>query len=91
MDDAGLYMTRYIGKIKNYDVTNSTDMYNTLRISVNNLWNYSQTAKVLFINHNTVKYRLKQIGKIVGLDFAEQNDRLIIEISLKLYELLSKD
>ena len=42
------------------------------------------TAKALHIHRNTLDYRLRQIGKVTGLDLTNTDDRLLLYVALQL-------
>jgi sugar diacid utilization regulator len=85
-EDIKEYNTKYIKKIRDYDDANNTELYLTIRVYVENLWSYSQASKVLFIHLNTVKYRIRNVEKITGLDFSNPSARIIFEVALELEE-----
>ena len=42
------------------------------------------------IHYNTVVYRLQRIKEITGIDFEDYNDRLNLQIALKILELYER-
>ncbi|MGX6445821.1 PucR family transcriptional regulator [Neobacillus sp. K501] len=54
-------------KLMDYDQQNHTDYYQTLQTYLFNNQNLNQTAKLLFIHRNTMKYRLKKINELTGI------------------------
>ena len=42
------------------------------------------TAKSLHIHRNTLDYRLRQIGKVTGLDLTNTDDRILLYVALQL-------
>lgn len=55
-------------RLLQYDKDNHTAYYQTLSTYLLNNQNLNQTAGVLYIHRNTMKYRLNKINEIIGLD-----------------------
>ena len=73
-----------LGMLENYDVENGTDLLETLRVYVETGCNQSETAQKLYVHLNTLKYRLKRINEIAGVDFKDRDTLFHIELSFKL-------
>lgn len=54
-------------KLMDYDQQNHTDYYQTLLTYLFNNQNLNQTAELLFVHRNTMKYRLKKINEMTGI------------------------
>jgi PucR family transcriptional regulator, proline-responsive transcriptional activator len=54
-------------KLLEYDKQNHTDYYQTLQTYLFNNQNLNQTAELLFVHRNTMKYRLKKINELTGI------------------------
>ena len=72
------------GMLENYDVENGADLLETLRVYVETGCNQSETAQKLYVHLNTLKYRLKRINEIAGVDFKDRDTLFHIELSFKL-------
>jgi len=81
------YLKRYILPIVNYDQTNNTDLFKTLDTFIQLMCNYRETAKTLYVHHNTIRYRLKTIEKIIGLNLRQPEEIINIMLGLKIYRL----
>ncbi|MDO5410849.1 MAG: helix-turn-helix domain-containing protein [Lachnospiraceae bacterium] len=55
-------------KLLEYDKENVTDLYQTLKVYIENERNTVKTSKELFISRSTLFYRLQKIREITGLD-----------------------
>ena len=73
-----------LGMLENYDVENGADLLETLRVYVETGCNQSETAQKLYVHLNTLKYRLKRINEIAGVDFKDRDTLFHIELSFKL-------
>lgn len=97
-DDLGVYKLLYkIDKeekdrfLKNslipllkYDKAHNTELLKTLKAFFEENGNLTNVAKKIYIHYNTVHYRLKRIEKITGLSLDNPDDKLNLEIALKM-------
>lgn len=65
-----------LGKIQNEELTKTLETYYDCECSM------EETAKVMFTHKNTIKYRIKKIRDLTGLDVKKQED------SFKIYLML---
>ena len=47
-------------------------------------------SDALYTHYNTILYRINRINEITGMNLDDPNDRLNLEIALKIKELLVK-
>ncbi|AFS79881.1 purine catabolism regulatory protein PucR [Gottschalkia acidurici 9a] len=83
----------YDGTIKplvDYDEKKSTELVKTLQSYFDNNGNLKKMSDELFTHYNTVLYRVQRIMEITNMDLENPNDRLNLEISLKIKQLLGK-
>jgi len=67
-----------------YEKESNVDYCKTLSTYMQNNMNAIQTAKMLYIHRSTMLFRLNKIKEILKMDFNDPDDRLYLEISLKL-------
>ncbi|ATW27671.1 PucR family transcriptional regulator [Candidatus Formimonas warabiya] len=77
-----------VGKLKQYDDQNHSNMVHTLISYFKNDCNLNRTAKDLYIHKNSVIYRVKKIEEITGLKFSNPEDRFNLQLCLKLQYLI---
>jgi purine catabolism regulator len=83
------FADRYLKPLFEDSKSMNTPLYDTLKsYLIENSLNYSKTADDLYIHLNTVRYRIQQIEKILGLDLNEGADRFNLELAVRLHELL---
>ncbi|HZJ68600.1 MAG TPA: PucR family transcriptional regulator ligand-binding domain-containing protein [Candidatus Eisenbacteria bacterium] len=70
-----------------YDHKKNTELVNTLQQYFECEGNLAQVAENLFIHYNTVVYRLNRIKEIMDIDFDNYNDRLNLQLALKINEI----
>jgi len=83
------FCQEYIGKLKDYDAQNNTDLVGTLACYLQNDGNLRKTAQALFVHKNSVIYRIKKIEEITGLNLNETENRFALMMALKLIQLIS--
>lgn len=66
------------------DQESQTDLINTLEAYLSNNGRLKQTSDQLFIHINTLKYRIKQITELTGLDLDDFNLKCKLYIDLQL-------
>lgn len=75
-----------LGRLLDYDRRTNGTLLATLRALARNNYNLHQTAKSEYIGLSTLKYRLKRIQEVGGLDLKQPEVRLQVELALKLLE-----
>ncbi|HOL17473.1 MAG TPA: PucR family transcriptional regulator ligand-binding domain-containing protein [Bacillota bacterium] len=76
-----------IGPLLQYDHRSGGDLVKTLASYLKHL-NISAAATELFIHRHTLRYRLKQIEELTGLDFADTEQVFQLFLALKVYDYL---
>lgn len=76
-----------VGPLVQYDKEHGSNLIQTLDAYFDHHGNVSQTAEALYIHRNTLHYRLERIQELTGqnLDLADQ--RLALQLALKLWQL----
>lgn len=73
-----------LGILKKYDEESETQLLETLRTFVRNSCRQSETAEQMHIHLNTLKYRLRRITELTGIDFKDYDELLYIQLSLAM-------
>ncbi|WIV12566.1 PucR family transcriptional regulator [Proteiniborus sp. MB09-C3] len=73
-----------------YDEKKSTELVKTLGSYFENNGNLKKMSDSLFTHYNTVLYRIQRINEITKMSLENPNDRLNLEIALKIKQLLKK-
>lgn len=81
------YAVKIVGKLYQYDADNDGNLADTLEKYLENGCNAKQTGKLLFIHYNTMLYRLEKIQQILQMDMENADNRLQLQIALKLYAM----
>lgn len=80
-----------VGELIKYDKDHELELIHTLTTYFANNESLSQSAKTLFIHVNTLKYRLQRIKLLSGLDLHNSEDKLILQIGLKILKFTEND
>ncbi len=67
-------------RLLEYDRENHTDYCRTLKIYFASNQNITETMGRLYLHRSTVKYRLKKIQEISGIDYTDQDQQLYLEM-----------
>jgi len=79
-----------IKPLVDYDRKKSTELVKTLNAYFQHNGNLKKMSDSLFTHYNTILYRVQRINEITGMNLDNANDRLNLEIALKIKELLKK-
>jgi len=62
----------------------------TLECYINNAYNFTETAEELHVHANTVRYRINIVEKLCNISFKNADDRLNVEVTMKMLPFLNK-
>lgn len=79
-----------VRKLADYDRENKTQYLDTLDTLLGNNLNLSKTARELFIHYKTMLHRMDRICDIAEISLEDRQQRLDIELGVKLYMMLPK-
>ncbi len=79
------FMKRYLHPLREYDFKHETLLIDTLKVYFQCNGNMRRTAEALFTHYNTVVYRLDRVRSILGIDLEDADDRLQLQIAIKLH------
>ena len=74
-----------------YDKEKGTDLVETLKKYFQCEGNIKKVSDEMFAHYNTIVYRMQRIKEITKIDFEDYDDRLNVQISLKIAEMLRKE
>ncbi|MBZ2175149.1 PucR family transcriptional regulator ligand-binding domain-containing protein [Schnuerera sp. xch1] len=74
--------------LSDYDIKKSTELVKTLKAYFKYNGNLTRMSEHLFTHYNTILYRVNRIEEITGMKLDDENDRLNLEIALKISQLL---
>ncbi|MGM0445024.1 MAG: PucR family transcriptional regulator [Bacillota bacterium] len=83
-EEKNSFLENSIIPLLKYDKAHNTELLKTLKAFFKENGNLTNVAKKIYIHYNTVHYRLKRIEKITGLSLENPDDKLNLEIALKM-------
>lgn len=101
-DDLGIYKILYllpqgrelakfreewIAPLEAHDWKHQSSLIYTLFMYFDQHENVRKTAQKLYTHHNTVIYRLERVKELLNVDLQHADDRLQLQIALKLYAM----
>lgn len=105
-DDLGIYRLLYYENMKpelirfyketleplvEYDRAKDTELVKTLQAYFDNNGNLKRISKRLFTHYNTILYRVQRIEEICNINLQNAQERLNLEIALKIMYILEPD
>jgi DNA-binding PucR family transcriptional regulator len=86
-DPAGIeiFMKDQLGTLLDYDKRHHSDLLATLAQYFDSGCNIDQTAAVLSIHRNTLKYRLKRVRELLGQDLNDGSTRLDLHLATRVW------
>lgn len=87
--EASRVATAALDPLVEYDATKSGHLIKTLEIYLEELGNTSSASRRLFLNRHSLLYRIRKIEELTGRDLDRAEDRLILDLSLRLRRLAS--
>lgn len=83
-NEKNIFLENSIVPLIKYDKAHNTELLKTLKAYFAENGNLTNVAKKVYIHYNTVHYRLKRIENITGLSLEDPDDKLNLEIALKM-------
>lgn len=71
-----------------YDEKKSTELVKTLQCYFECNGNLTKMSETLYTHYNTILYRINRIQEITGANLNDSNDRLNLEIALKIRQMI---
>jgi DNA-binding PucR family transcriptional regulator len=68
-----------------YDDGHGTGYLDTLRAWLDNFGDVARAAAAVNVHPNTFRYRLRRLGELSGIDLANADERLALELQLRLW------
>ncbi len=82
------YALSMLSPLLAYDREHNTNLLWTLELFLENKCGYSETSKAAFLHINTLRYRLKRVEELTGLNLARNEDRFQAQLSIRLLKIL---
>jgi DNA-binding PucR family transcriptional regulator len=73
-----------VARLTEHDEQRHTAFVATLRAYLDSFGDVEATARSLAVHPNTVRYRLKQLQSVSGIDLEDSSERLVLMLELQL-------
>lgn len=77
-----------ISTLSDYDRDNNAELLSTLRCLCASNFNAIQTADQMYLHRNSLYKRIERMGEILDMDLEQPDSRIILQLAVKLYDLL---
>jgi sugar diacid utilization regulator len=85
------FSRRTLGKVMEHDEKRNGELIGTLRTYLENRSSVSLAARVLGVHVHTVQYRLRRLEELTGLSLRTAEERLTLELALRIFDLAGLD
>jgi len=82
------YCEEHLGELIRYDEEHETNLLKTLSAVIETDGNLKAAADKLFIHYNTLRYRLRKIKELSGIDFTSWKKVARVVLALQVYHIL---
>ncbi len=82
------YREKYLGELIRYDREHATELLKTLDVMIKTDGNMKNAAQELFIHYNTLRYRLRRIRELSGVEFSSWEMVARVAVALQAHQLL---
>lgn len=83
------FSNRYMGALAAYDRKHGGGLVQTLETYVRRNYCLNETAEELHLHPNSVKYRLRKIEELCGVDLRDSEDLMNLQVALRLHRLIA--
>lgn len=77
-----------LSSLLKYDTEKGTEFIETLSSYFRHSGNLKKVSEEMFTHYNTIIYRIQRIKEITGIDFEDYNEKLNLQIALKIHEFM---
>ncbi|HHW28164.1 MAG TPA: hypothetical protein GXX21_01205 [Syntrophomonadaceae bacterium] len=82
------YCEEHLGELIRYDEEHKTSLLKTLSVVIETDGNLKAAANKLFIHYNTLRYRLRKIKELSGIDFTSWKKVARVVLALQVYHII---
>jgi sugar diacid utilization regulator len=82
------YIKQWLGDLIDYDAGRHSTLVETLAEYLDHGGNYDLTAEALLIHRSTLRYRLRRIRELTGLDLTDVEIRLNLHVATRAWRIL---
>jgi sugar diacid utilization regulator len=85
------FVKKWIGALLDHDRDHGSELVRTLGVYLDSGGNYDRASGALIIHRSTLRYRLRRIRELSGLDLGDPDSRLNLHVALRVWAVLRDD
>lgn len=85
------FVKEHLGRLIEYDRAHRTNLVETLEAHIKTNCCLKETASRLFVHVNTLKYRLRRIQDILGINLSDPEELLNLSVAMKMKDICGPD
>jgi DNA-binding PucR family transcriptional regulator len=82
------FLRQWLGRLIDYDAARHTTLVRTLAEFLDRGGSYDDTAAALCIHRSTLRYRLRRIRELTGLQLTDVENRLSLHVATRAWRVL---
>ena len=79
-----LFYDETVGRIVKFDNEHKTEYFKTIETFMDKGCSIKHTAEVMYVHSNTIRYRLDKVRELIGIDFANETNRLNFMVGIMI-------
>jgi sugar diacid utilization regulator len=83
-----VFVRQWLGRLIDYDANRHANLVETLAEYLDCGGNYDLTAEALLIHRSTLRYRLRRIRELTGLEISDVDNRLNLHVATRAWRVL---
>ena len=83
------FVRNWLGPLIDYDVAHGSDLVATLSAYLEVGGNYDSTARALTVGRSTVRYRIRRIQELSGLDLSDPDTRFQLQLAARAWSTIN--
>lgn len=85
------YVEDTIGRILQYDALNDNNLTEVLQVYLRHNGSVKETAEELYVHRNTINYKIRRIGELLGCSLMDYEVCCELNVALKLHKIMKID
>jgi DNA-binding PucR family transcriptional regulator len=82
------FAERLVGPLREHDRQRGSELVHTLELAFRHGWNLQAAARTAHVHVSTLRYRLRRIEALAGVDLQLEDDRLAMHLALRTAKVL---
>jgi purine catabolism regulator len=88
LEEMEKYCEEHLGELIRYDKDHRANLLKTLSVVIETDGNLKDAAQKLFIHYNTLRYRIRRIKEVAGIEFSSWRKVARVVLAIQAYHIL---